>query len=256
MCFDIDSMPPIFDRPATICSATSLILTSADRTSFSAFLAAPKQPDGKGVIVLPRHAWSAPASMSNWPWGSPDRVSHSARHRLLRPHCWFRSAAMRNFRSWNTLYELPGKLGRRHHRPRPITLRARDGGNCPHRAGTWILFRRPSGILSLRPHALNWQASLVSTERPASIPTVRRVPRSTLRTWPLRFWRYSEAPDHGIPPGDVTALRPTPSLSLESNMKLLLIRARRTASSISNTRNMRRPAATAWNRVLAFIATH
>ena len=53
MCFEIDSMPPVFEQPVTICGATSLILTSSDRASFSAFRAEPKRPSGIGVIVLP-----------------------------------------------------------------------------------------------------------------------------------------------------------------------------------------------------------
>lgn len=54
MCFDRDSVPPIFTTPKTeVRTAPPVILTSADKSHFSAFLAQPDQLSGTGVIVLP-----------------------------------------------------------------------------------------------------------------------------------------------------------------------------------------------------------
>lgn len=53
MCFDNDSVPLIFTSPLTGVRAASVILTSADGSQFSAFLAQPNQPLGASVIVLP-----------------------------------------------------------------------------------------------------------------------------------------------------------------------------------------------------------
>jgi carboxymethylenebutenolidase len=53
MCFDNDSMPPIFTQAKTQVHSVSLTLKSADGSSFSAFLAKPARPSGEGIIVLP-----------------------------------------------------------------------------------------------------------------------------------------------------------------------------------------------------------
>jgi carboxymethylenebutenolidase len=53
MCFDLNSAPPIFNRPRTRASGKHLSLVSADQARFLAFLAIPDEPSGAGVIVLP-----------------------------------------------------------------------------------------------------------------------------------------------------------------------------------------------------------
>ena len=53
MCFDTDSMPPIFTQPITSARSKRMALNSADRSTFSAFFAQPEQPSGVGIIVLP-----------------------------------------------------------------------------------------------------------------------------------------------------------------------------------------------------------
>jgi carboxymethylenebutenolidase len=53
MCFDADSAPPIpVDRDAVV-DSEQLVLTGADGNRFAAFVAAPGQPSGVGVVVLP-----------------------------------------------------------------------------------------------------------------------------------------------------------------------------------------------------------
>ena len=54
MCFDLDSTPPISsDAARSAVTGTPITLTSADGTSFAAFLARPARPSGVGVVVLP-----------------------------------------------------------------------------------------------------------------------------------------------------------------------------------------------------------
>jgi len=57
MCFDTDSTPPpIFadtGQPDGAVDASSVILSSADGTAFSGFLARPERPSGVGIVVLP-----------------------------------------------------------------------------------------------------------------------------------------------------------------------------------------------------------
>jgi carboxymethylenebutenolidase len=53
MCFDNDSVPLISTVPQTAVAATSITITSADGSVFSAFLAIPKRPSGAAIVVLP-----------------------------------------------------------------------------------------------------------------------------------------------------------------------------------------------------------
>jgi carboxymethylenebutenolidase len=53
MCFDLNSSPPIFNRPRTQASGQHLSLVSADQARFLAFRAVPDEPSGAGVLVLP-----------------------------------------------------------------------------------------------------------------------------------------------------------------------------------------------------------
>ncbi len=53
MCFDTDSEPPIPRIAGAAVSHEDLDLTSADGTSFSAFLAAPEAPAGTGIVIFP-----------------------------------------------------------------------------------------------------------------------------------------------------------------------------------------------------------
>jgi carboxymethylenebutenolidase len=53
MCFDIDSEPPIPRIAGAAVSHEDLVLTSADGTQFSAFLAVPDGPFTTGVVIYP-----------------------------------------------------------------------------------------------------------------------------------------------------------------------------------------------------------
>jgi carboxymethylenebutenolidase len=53
MCFDTDSVPPIFTQSVTSVRSKAMVLSSADGSAFSAFFARPEQPSGAGIIVLP-----------------------------------------------------------------------------------------------------------------------------------------------------------------------------------------------------------
>ena len=53
MCFDLNSVPPVFTEPKTSASGQKLILSSADGADFSAFLATPHAMSGVGILVLP-----------------------------------------------------------------------------------------------------------------------------------------------------------------------------------------------------------
>ena len=53
MCFDLNSVPPVFTEPKTSASGQKLTLSSADGTLFSAFLATPQRISGVGILVLP-----------------------------------------------------------------------------------------------------------------------------------------------------------------------------------------------------------
>ena len=53
MCHDHDSRPPAPPRSGEVAERGTLTLTSADGTAFSAAYAAPAQPAGAGVVILP-----------------------------------------------------------------------------------------------------------------------------------------------------------------------------------------------------------
>jgi len=53
MCFDTDSEPPIPRIAGAAVSHDDLTLTSADGTTFAAFLATPDEPTRTGVVILP-----------------------------------------------------------------------------------------------------------------------------------------------------------------------------------------------------------
>jgi carboxymethylenebutenolidase len=53
MCFDLNSVPPVFTEPKTSASGQKLILSSADSADFSAFLARPHAMSGVGILVVP-----------------------------------------------------------------------------------------------------------------------------------------------------------------------------------------------------------
>jgi carboxymethylenebutenolidase len=53
MCFDVDSSPPIPVIAGASVSHDDVVLTSADRTEFAAFVAAPEEPATAGVVILP-----------------------------------------------------------------------------------------------------------------------------------------------------------------------------------------------------------
>jgi carboxymethylenebutenolidase len=53
VCFDTDSEPPIPRIAGAAVSHEDLVLTSADGTSFSAFLAAPDAPARTGIVIFP-----------------------------------------------------------------------------------------------------------------------------------------------------------------------------------------------------------
>lgn len=53
MCFDLDSVPPIFTSPRSQASGKTITLKSLDGAEFSCFLATPLQSTGTGVVVLP-----------------------------------------------------------------------------------------------------------------------------------------------------------------------------------------------------------
>ena len=53
MCFDFNSIPAIFTQPRTEANGHRTALTSADGSTFSAFLAKPQETSGVGVLVLP-----------------------------------------------------------------------------------------------------------------------------------------------------------------------------------------------------------
>lgn len=53
MCYAFDAQPPELPLAGGSSSATSLTLTSADGTAFSAYLARPEVPNGAGIVVLP-----------------------------------------------------------------------------------------------------------------------------------------------------------------------------------------------------------
>ena len=53
MCFDLDSTPPIAPLSGAAVSHDDLVLEAADGNRFAAFSAAPAEPSGVGVVVLP-----------------------------------------------------------------------------------------------------------------------------------------------------------------------------------------------------------
>ncbi|MFC7275757.1 dienelactone hydrolase family protein [Paractinoplanes rhizophilus] len=53
MCYDADARPPIYGPARTAVTTSPLLLTSADDTRIATFLAAPAEPSGVGVLVLP-----------------------------------------------------------------------------------------------------------------------------------------------------------------------------------------------------------
>jgi carboxymethylenebutenolidase len=53
MCFEPDSLPPVRTISGAAVSHDRLVLEAADGTSFAAFAAAPDEPSGNGIVVLP-----------------------------------------------------------------------------------------------------------------------------------------------------------------------------------------------------------
>src|SRR6187431_2836554 len=53
MCFDLDSLPPIPPIEGGAIEHRDLVLESADGNRFAAFAAAPEEPGGNGVVILP-----------------------------------------------------------------------------------------------------------------------------------------------------------------------------------------------------------
>ena len=53
MCFELDSLPPIPPIEGGAVEHRDLILESADGNRFAAFAAAPEEPSGNGVVILP-----------------------------------------------------------------------------------------------------------------------------------------------------------------------------------------------------------
>ncbi|WP_182872847.1 dienelactone hydrolase family protein [Microbispora sp. H10670] len=53
MCYDTDAAPPRFQPPITTVHGTTVRLTSADGSSFTAYHAQPEEVKGLGVVVLP-----------------------------------------------------------------------------------------------------------------------------------------------------------------------------------------------------------
>src|SRR5438132_9107333 len=53
MCFELDSEPPIPAISGAAVSHDDLVLEAADGNRFAAFAAAPDEPTGAGVLVLP-----------------------------------------------------------------------------------------------------------------------------------------------------------------------------------------------------------
>lgn len=53
MCFELDSLPPVPVIAGAAVSHDDLVLESADGTRFAAFAAAPDEPSGAGVVILP-----------------------------------------------------------------------------------------------------------------------------------------------------------------------------------------------------------
>src|SRR6187431_83653 len=53
MCFDLDSLPPIPPIEGGAIEHRDLVLESADGNRFAAFAAAPDEPSGAGIVILP-----------------------------------------------------------------------------------------------------------------------------------------------------------------------------------------------------------
>ena len=53
MCFDLDSLPPIPVLRGAAVSHEDLVLEAVDGNRFAAFYAAPEEPTGRGVVILP-----------------------------------------------------------------------------------------------------------------------------------------------------------------------------------------------------------
>src|SRR2546421_7202073 len=53
MCFELDSLPPVPRISGAAVSHDDLVLEAADGNRFAAFAAAPDEPSGAGVVVLP-----------------------------------------------------------------------------------------------------------------------------------------------------------------------------------------------------------
>ena len=53
MCFELDSLPPVPPISGAAVSHDDLVLEAADGNRFAAFAAAPEEPSGAGVVVLP-----------------------------------------------------------------------------------------------------------------------------------------------------------------------------------------------------------
>lgn len=53
MCFELNSVPPVYTEPKTSASGQKLTLSSADGASFSTYLVTPHLTSGIGILVLP-----------------------------------------------------------------------------------------------------------------------------------------------------------------------------------------------------------
>src|SRR5918999_3229562 len=53
MCFELDSLPPVPAISGAAVSHRDVVLRAADGTELAAFVAAPDEPTGTGVVVLP-----------------------------------------------------------------------------------------------------------------------------------------------------------------------------------------------------------
>ncbi|WP_027343311.1 dienelactone hydrolase family protein [Hamadaea tsunoensis] len=53
MCHDSDASPPVFGPPVSAVTAAGGVLTSVDGQPFASYLAAPREPSGAAVVVLP-----------------------------------------------------------------------------------------------------------------------------------------------------------------------------------------------------------
>src|SRR2546427_449995 len=85
MCFELDSLPPIPPIEGGAVEHRDLILESADGNRFAAFAAAPEEPSGNGVVILPdvRGLYGTPARRGR-PGPTAGARETAARPRALR----------------------------------------------------------------------------------------------------------------------------------------------------------------------------